>query len=236
MDTVFSKAGAVVVMLTMLTGDEVARLGSRFCGVAEPDHEKSLQPQPRPNVIFEAGMAFGRNPDRTILVELGRVRNFSDVAGRHTIRLSNSPNSRAELVSRLRTAGCPVDVDHRLDWLRSGDFDSAIFDHPDDTAPDVVLAVGQPDRLSAFQAEFAKATLENYFDLLLEGEDLLVKHSDAQRYHEFHSTSMHIMKERAEAGLAKQNGDDAGAEDHIYMGNSILDGLKRRVCGIMPRV
>src|SRR5262249_35139712 len=66
--------------------------------------------QPRPNVLFEAGMAFGHQPDRTILVEVGSPKPFSDIAGRHTVRLTNDISRRQDLAERLRTAGCAVNT------------------------------------------------------------------------------------------------------------------------------
>lgn len=65
-------------------------------------------------------MAFGRHPDRTILVEMGKVRAFSDVEGRHAVRLDNDQRNRKELAQRLETAGCEVDLSGD-DWLTAGD-------------------------------------------------------------------------------------------------------------------
>lgn len=42
-------------------------------------------------------MAMGHSSDRTVLVELGTVRPFNDVAGRHAIRMTNEPEQRNEL-------------------------------------------------------------------------------------------------------------------------------------------
>lgn len=118
LDAAFTKAQAVVVLLTP---DDEARLRESFRGLSEPIYETELTGQARPNVLFEAGMAMGRNPDRTIIVELGTLRPFSDIAGRHTVRLSNDSAARHELAQRLETAGCPVDLTGR-DWHTEGDF------------------------------------------------------------------------------------------------------------------
>ena len=121
LDLAFSRAHALVVLMTP---DDEARLSEPFRNLNEPDEEK-LQGQPRPNVLFEAGMAFGRNEARTILVEMGELRAFSDVAGRHTIRFDGSAERRHELAQRLKSSGCPVNTDGS-DWLTAGDFAAAI--------------------------------------------------------------------------------------------------------------
>ncbi|HWW17188.1 MAG TPA: nucleotide-binding protein [Candidatus Saccharimonadales bacterium] len=117
LDAAFSKAQAVVVMLT---GDDEARLRAQFRKVGEPAHETELTPQARPNVLFEAGMAMARNPERTVLVEFGHLRPFSDIGGRHTVRMDNSTEKRQELALRLQKAGCTVSL-AGTDWHTAGD-------------------------------------------------------------------------------------------------------------------
>jgi predicted nucleotide-binding protein len=117
LDAGLATAQAVVVLWTP---DEIVSLRPEYAD-GEDDPEINPAFQARPNVIFEAGLALGRAPDRVVLVELGRVRHFSDVIGRNTIRLGNSVTSRQELAVRLRTAGCPVDLSG-TDWHTAGDF------------------------------------------------------------------------------------------------------------------
>jgi predicted nucleotide-binding protein len=114
----FNRAAAVVVLITP---DDEAKLRDEFLHPNDPDYERRLTGQARPNVLFEAGMALGHHPDRTILVEFGGVRPFSDVAGRHTIRFTGSPESRHALAERLRAAGCDVNTGG-TDWLSEGQF------------------------------------------------------------------------------------------------------------------
>jgi predicted nucleotide-binding protein len=114
----FGKAKAVVVLLTP---DDEARLCEELCGEHEPDHEKTLMGQARPNVLFEAGMAFGTHPDQTVVVELGTLRPFSDIHGRHTIRLDGTAGPLHDIAQRLKDAGCEVDESGR-DWLKTDRF------------------------------------------------------------------------------------------------------------------
>lgn len=117
LDAAFNHASAVVVLMTP---DEIAYLQPRY-GHGDHDPETQPAPQARPNVLFEAGMALGRDARRTVLIEVGAVRPFSDVAGRHAVRLTNSVASRQELANRLETAGCDV-ILTGTDWHTTGDF------------------------------------------------------------------------------------------------------------------
>ncbi|HRI65767.1 MAG TPA: nucleotide-binding protein [Polyangium sp.] len=115
-------------IVALFTPDEYAGL--------RPDHrgphdksEETLRWQARPNVIFEAGMAYGMAPQRTVLVTLGTdVALFSDVAGVHVVRLHNAVQSRAKLRQKLIGMNC--DIDQRTDaWTdpsKSGDFDACV--------------------------------------------------------------------------------------------------------------
>lgn len=115
LDMAFSAAQAVVVLQTP---DDVAHLHESLTHPGDP--ETHPQMQPRPNVLFEAGMALARDADRTIIVELGQIKTFSDIHGRHVVRLDNSTNKRQQLAQRLRTAGCTVSLEG-TDWHTEGD-------------------------------------------------------------------------------------------------------------------
>ena len=121
LDVAFSRAHAVVVVMTP---DDEVRLREQFRKDNEPE-EAELKGQARPNVLFEAGRAFGRHANRTILVEIGSLRPVSDIVGRHAIRFDDSAERRNELAQRLRNAGCPVNT-KGTDWLSAGDFAAAI--------------------------------------------------------------------------------------------------------------
>ena len=121
LDAAFARAVAIIVLLTP---DDIAMLRVPFHKTSDPSYETRLVGQARPNVLFEAGMAFGREPNSTILVQIGEVKPFSDVGGRHVAYLSDSAESRAELVTKLRNAGCAVD-DSGSDWYSEGDFTPA---------------------------------------------------------------------------------------------------------------
>ncbi len=115
LDAAFSNAQAIVVLQTP---DDVAYLHESL--TYPDDLETQPQMQPRANVLFEAGMALGRDEDRVIIVELGRVKVFSDIHGRHAVRLDNELKNRQELANRLKDAGCAVKMEG-TSWHEAGD-------------------------------------------------------------------------------------------------------------------
>ncbi|MFA5922666.1 MAG: nucleotide-binding protein [Methylococcaceae bacterium] len=113
----FSMAGAAIVLLTP---DDEARLRPHFHQPQDPSHEKELTPQPRPNVLFEAGLAMAKFRDKTILVRTGQVRPFSDIAGMHLLDLDNDIRSRDHFAKRLQNCGLKVERDNTY-WQEAGD-------------------------------------------------------------------------------------------------------------------
>ena len=116
LDAALTDAQAIVVLMTP---DEITYLRSEYA-IGDDDPETKPAAQARPNVLFEAGMAMGHDSDRTVLVELGKVRLFTDVIGRHAIRMDNSIPQRKALAQRLQTAGCAVDLTREA-WMHEGD-------------------------------------------------------------------------------------------------------------------
>lgn len=119
LDKAFAKAAAVIVLLTP---DDEAQLRKAHWRKGEESYEKRLMGQARPNVLFEAGMAFGTHPSQTVLVEIGRCRPFSDTLGRLVVRMNDSAPKRKELADRLAAAGCVVDTTSTNAWMEAGDF------------------------------------------------------------------------------------------------------------------
>ena len=117
-----SRAHAAVVVLTP---DDSVRLSPRLQRPDDPPIERRPSGQPRPNVFYEAGMAMSQFQKSTIIVEVGDVKWFSDIFGRHTIRLADTTHCREALANRLEIAGCPVDRS-TAGWDRAGDFSAAI--------------------------------------------------------------------------------------------------------------
>jgi hypothetical protein len=147
LDAALAAAQAIVVLMTP---DEITYLRTEY---SSGDHDTETQPaaQARPNVLFEAGMAMGGAPDRTVLVEFGRLRPFSDMAGRHALRLRDTADSRKELAQRLKTAGCTVDTSG-AGWLKAGDF--ATPPEPGDGLPLGKKVPSQPRKQVGFDVQF----------------------------------------------------------------------------------
>lgn len=123
LDYAFSISQAVIVLMTP---DDFGCLRKCFRKDDDESHETELTPQARLNVIFEAGMAMGgKFRNRTILVELGRLRKLSDLSGRFVVRLNNSREKREDLINRLQNAGC--NLNRTTDeWVNTGDFESVL--------------------------------------------------------------------------------------------------------------
>lgn len=109
----------VQAIIVLQTPDDVVQLKREH---ADDEEDPDLRPsgQARPNVLFEAGLAFGRFPHRTVLVEFGKVRPFTDIGGRYVVKLDNSTKQRQTLALRLRDVGCAVHLD-ATDWHHAGD-------------------------------------------------------------------------------------------------------------------
>lgn len=105
-------------IIILFTGDDIAKLKEEFCEVGE---NNDMEPQPRQNVIFEAGMAMALYQDSTIIVRVGGLREISDLAGINYVNLTNSPEKRQAFITRLNTIGLGLDMTGS-DWISAGDF------------------------------------------------------------------------------------------------------------------
>lgn len=110
-------AGAAVVLLTP---DDLVRLREDLLHDDDGGEERDVRGQARPNVYYEAGIADALGRERTVIVEIGAVKSFSDAAGRHVVRYDGSAARRQALAERLRLAGLAVDTGGQ-DWLTAGD-------------------------------------------------------------------------------------------------------------------
>lgn len=123
-DVISQAMNRVQGVMVLLSPDEEAKVRSKFASAS--DRKKNLHIrgfQPRPNVIFEAGLALGAHSDKTILVQVGTVRDISDIAGKHMVHLSNSFADRKRLADRLESKlKFKVDLGG-TNWQTIGDFD-----------------------------------------------------------------------------------------------------------------
>ncbi len=115
---IMEQAQAIVVLLSP---DDEAQLKAQFVSKNERTTEGKLRGQARPNVIFETGIAIGTHHKKTVMVQVGNVKPFTDIGGMHIPHLSGDDKSRHEFANRLADLGCKIDRsgDH---WLRAGDF------------------------------------------------------------------------------------------------------------------
>lgn len=106
-------------IIALYSDDEKVELREELCG--GKSNEEGYQP--RPNVIFESGLAYGMYPENTVLIRHGVVRDFSDVSGLHYLNLDDSLESRQNILTRLNSLGCKADISGTL-WHKAGDLKS----------------------------------------------------------------------------------------------------------------
>jgi hypothetical protein len=183
---------AVVVM----TPDDIVTLPEDLVRDDDTVEERELRGQARPNVYYEAGFADAIGRDRTVIVEIGNPKSFTDAAGRHVVRYDGSPAKRNTLADRLRLAGLEV-ATTGTDWLTVGDLTSALSaattaltDAPVNTGPpiaDTAVVVEQLESvLTAYDNLRARSAHPDLSDLPTESLDLLMR---AQSLVDRYSTS-----------------------------------------------
>jgi hypothetical protein len=95
-------------VIALFTPDEQAALYDPTTGRPLETNAGGSRWQARPNVIFEAGIAYGRGLIEPILVVLGAdVSLFSDIGGKHFVNLGRSDGKR-NLFNRLNTILGPI--------------------------------------------------------------------------------------------------------------------------------
>jgi hypothetical protein len=92
------------------------------------DPRKAERGQARPNVFFEAGIAFSQHQDRTVLVSFGSSeRLLSDLRGVEPIEFRRDDHrTREKLVARLRAARVAVNEPAGWEHLQPGSFQAVL--------------------------------------------------------------------------------------------------------------
>jgi predicted nucleotide-binding protein len=124
-EVVFAGMAQAQGVIALFTGDEYAALRPEH----REEHEDATQIarwQGRPNVIFEAGMAFGRDRDRVVFVLLGAVELFSDVAGVHVLRPNNAADGDRYVLMRTLKYSLGCDINDSSAYMTEGDFVSCV--------------------------------------------------------------------------------------------------------------
>lgn len=116
---ILDQAQAIVVLLSP---DDIVHLKPQFVEPSERAKEAKPRGQARPNVIFETGIAIGAHHKKTVIVQAGDVKPFTDIGGMHILRLTARSDSRNEFANRLKDLGCEINTDGEH-WLRAGEFE-----------------------------------------------------------------------------------------------------------------
>ncbi|MDV6232687.1 nucleotide-binding protein [Rhodococcus cercidiphylli] len=136
------EAAAAIVVL--FTPDDEGRCREPFQSEHDGPQEKEYTPQARMNVIFEAGMAMYKDPQKTLLVRFGSVREMSDIAGVNYIQIKDTLDARRAIGNRLTLAGADVDIS-REKWRTAGDFTMPVVTSPSSLTPSASGPTVQPE-------------------------------------------------------------------------------------------
>lgn len=124
-EAVLNGARMAQAVVVLLTPEDVVSLHPSLHDHDEEEAETKPTLQPRPNVLIEMGVALALHPRSTVIVRAGRIKRFADTDGLNYIKLSPSEKPLRKIATRLRNAGCPVNMDgsewRDLDWLRDLD-------------------------------------------------------------------------------------------------------------------
>jgi predicted nucleotide-binding protein len=151
----FDLASCAVVLMTP---DDEARLRAEFREppLGDEEHEVELRPQPRPNVLFEAGIAWALYEDRTIFVEFSDLPPIewpSDLHGLLRVQLGEGEDGPRRLARRILGPERWAEVKAGEAWRASGRFTRPSTTYklnvtvPESTDDEKVYIAGTLDRL-----------------------------------------------------------------------------------------
>ena len=103
LETVQAAMEHTYAIVVLMTGDDAGRV-RRVRGGRRPS--EAYAPQPRQNVLIEAGMAMALIPSRAILVHFDSIRGPSDFAGLNVVEYDYTAAARERLAAALTRAGC----------------------------------------------------------------------------------------------------------------------------------
>jgi predicted nucleotide-binding protein len=114
-------------IIALITPDEYSTLRPAMRKAGDGG-EMVARWQARPNVLFEAGMAYMRHPDRVAFVLFGDAKLFSDTSGMCVYWPTNEydPDSHRTQFRDLLGGGMQCEINASNDWMNSGDFDAVI--------------------------------------------------------------------------------------------------------------
>jgi predicted nucleotide-binding protein len=107
-DVIMQGIAMAQAMVVLMTPDDEVRLHHDLRRPDEDEHETHPAGQARPNVILELGMVLATYPSRTIVLHAGRHRPMADLGGLNYVQLTGDDGCLDKIISRLKTAGCPV--------------------------------------------------------------------------------------------------------------------------------